>query len=54
MTSSPDDWLNLIHVDDIVRVVDAVAGSADSSAMPLMNVVAAPKCHSQSLLFDTG
>ena len=41
ITSAPDDWLNLIHVDDIVRVVDAVAKSGDSSALPLINVVAA-------------
>ena len=41
ITSPPDDWLNLIHVDDIVRVVDTVAHLADSSAIPLMNVVAA-------------
>ena len=41
ITSPPDDWLNLIHVDDIVRVVDAVADLDNTSEMPLMNVVAA-------------
>ena len=41
LTSPPDDWLNLIHVDDIVRVIDAVACLPDSSRVPLMNVVAA-------------
>lgn len=41
ITSPPDDWLNLIHVDDIARVVDAVAKSEDSFALRLMNVVAA-------------
>ena len=41
ITSPPDDWLNLIHVDDIVRVVDAVADLNNTSEIPLMNVVAA-------------
>ena len=41
ITSPPDDWLNLIHVDDIVRTVNAVANSSESLKMPVMNVVAA-------------
>lgn len=41
ITSPPEDWLNLIHVDDIVRVVDTVARLNKSSGVPLMNVVAA-------------
>jgi nucleoside-diphosphate-sugar epimerase len=41
IASPPDDWLNLIHVDDIVRVVNAVADLNDTSEIPLMNVVAA-------------
>lgn len=41
ITSPPDDWLNLIHVDDIVRTVDAVANHSGSSIIPIMNVVAA-------------
>ena len=41
ITSPPDDWLNLIHVDDIVRTVDAVANYSESSTIPIMNVVAA-------------
>lgn len=41
ITSPPDDWLNLIHVDDIVRVVDAVAALNRITDLPLMNVVAA-------------
>jgi nucleoside-diphosphate-sugar epimerase len=38
ITSPPDDWLNLIHVDDIVRTVNAVAKRSESSKMPRMNV----------------
>ena len=41
ITSPPDDWLNLIHVDDIVRTVNAVANRSESLKMPVMNVVAA-------------
>ncbi len=41
ITSPPNDWLNLIHVDDIVRVVDTVARLNNSSGVPVMNVVAA-------------
>ena len=41
ITSPPDDWLNLIHVDDLVRTVNAVAKRSEASKMPLMNVVAA-------------
>lgn len=41
IAAPPEDWLNLIHVDDIVRVVDAVANLPISSTFPLMNVVAA-------------
>ena len=41
ITSTPDDWLNLIHVDDIVRTVNAVAKRSESSKIPVMNVVAA-------------
>ena len=41
ITSPPEDWLNLIHVDDIVRIVDTVAHLNNSSGVPLMNVVAA-------------
>ncbi len=41
ITSPPDDWLNLIHVDDIVRTVNAVANRSESPRIPVMNVVAA-------------
>ena len=41
ITSPPDDWLNLIHVDDIVRTVNAVANRSESLTIPVMNVVAA-------------
>lgn len=39
--SPPDDWLNLVHVDDIVRVIDTVANLSSTAKIPLMNVVAA-------------
>lgn len=39
ITSSPEGWLNLIHVDDAVRAIDAV--SRHESPPPLLNVVAA-------------
>jgi nucleoside-diphosphate-sugar epimerase len=41
ITSPPDDWLNLIHVDDIVRTVNAVANRSELPKIPVMNVVAA-------------
>ncbi len=51
LATAPDDWLNLIHVDDAVRVIDRVAtsehplsfGESDSTsdAAIILNVVAA-------------
>ncbi|MBL8809675.1 MAG: SDR family oxidoreductase [Planctomycetaceae bacterium] len=39
ISSPPEDWLNLVHVDDIVRTLDVVARMQNPP--PLMNVAAA-------------
>ncbi len=39
LTAEPDEWLNLVHVDDVVSVIDAV--SRCENPPRLMNVVAA-------------
>ena len=39
LTTEPDEWLNLVHVDDAVSVIDAVSRCKQPPA--LMNVVAA-------------
>lgn len=38
ISAPPEDWLNLVHVDDIVRTLDVVARMQDPP--PLMNVAA--------------
>lgn len=39
IAAAPDEWLNLVHVNDIVRTIDFIAEHPDPP--PLMNVVAA-------------